>query len=482
MESSSSLHRPLHHLCTTLLTGLLCLQLAEGFNLEHRIPIIKKGRPTSHFGYSVAQHQSVLEKLSGKKINKSWILVGAPKDQNLQPGTQNSGALWKCPLTTNISDCTQVHTDGYKNLETGLYNFDSHYVDETLSPPNEDEIKDDQWMGVTVKSQGPGGKVLVCAHRYMHKGRGFQWGFGLCYILTQNLDVHDYMEPCRGKPVQQGHEQYGFCQAGTSGLLLDDEALLGVPGPYTWRGTVHTSNTSDNFLLKDKTQYFGPVTKNDSPVDKYSYLGYSVTAGRYFGNHMSYVGGAPRSNGTGQVVFFNRVRIGESLLNVELILDGEMFASSFGFELCGLDINNDGMDDLVVGAPFYHTKHSSGAIYVYTNKEGGLTRDHKFRKIEGTSGESRFGFSITTLGDLNHDGYNDIAVGAPYEDRGAIYIYLGTKDGLMEDPGQIIRAEDIPGVPYNAFGYALSGGIDMDGNGYPDLLTSSFCSDRVLLI
>lgn len=70
-----------------------------------------------------------------------------------------------------------------------------------------------------------------------------------------------------------GHQQYGFCQAGTSGLLLDDEVVLGVPGPFTWRGTVHTSNISDNFLFKDKTQYFGPVSETAYPVDKYSYLG-----------------------------------------------------------------------------------------------------------------------------------------------------------------------------------------------------------------
>lgn len=69
--------------------------------------------------------------------------------------------------------------------------------------------------------------------------------------------------------------------------------------------------------------------------------GYSVTAGRFFGNYMSYVGGAPRSKETGQVVFFSREKIGQSLLLVDLILDGEMFASSFGYEVLALDINGD---------------------------------------------------------------------------------------------------------------------------------------------
>lgn len=56
---------------------------------------------------------------------------------------------------------------------------------------------------------------------------------------------------------------------------------------------------------------------------------------------MSYVGGAPRSQETGQVVFFSREKIGQSLLRVDLILDGEMFASSFGYEVLAIDINGD---------------------------------------------------------------------------------------------------------------------------------------------
>lgn len=51
---------------------------------------------------------------------------------------------------------------------------------------------------------------------------------------------------------------------------------------------------------------------------------------------------------------------------------------------------------------------------------------------------SRFGFSMTSLGDINKDGYNDVAIGAPYEnDHGAVYVYLGSDKGLNEEPSQV---------------------------------------------
>lgn len=58
-------------------------------------------------------------------------------------------------------------------------------------------------------------------------------------------------------------------------LLDDDTALIGTPGPYTWRGTVFAVSVSDDFLRRDKTAYYIPLTHDRSPVDKYSYLGTS---------------------------------------------------------------------------------------------------------------------------------------------------------------------------------------------------------------
>ncbi|XP_043273061.1 integrin alpha-PS1 isoform X2 [Venturia canescens] len=455
---------------TSVELGIIILVMcvsAYAFNLDARIPVIKRGPAGSYFGYSVAEHQELPEEGSGKP--RSWMLVGAPLGQNKQPQTNRSGALWQCPLSTVTEDCTQVITDGRAS-------FDSNKLD----PPKPDEIKDNQWLGVTVKSQGVGGKVMVCAHRHVVKTPDSRWGQGQCYILTHDLKYLDLKRPCAGKPTTKAHEQFGYCQAGTSGILTsDDRVVIGTPGPHTWRGTVYIFSVSDEFLTRDNTAYHAPM-QDASPVSKYSYLGMSVTVGNFFGRDLAYAAGAPRANGTGQVIILTRQHLRPDM-DVTLTLDGEQFASSFGYEIAAADVNGDKITDLIISAPFYFNKAEGGAVYVYTNlcKTKKESNECKPTKLVGRE-ESRFGFALANLGDLNKDGFEDIAIGAPYEGKGTVYIYLGSKKGLITVPSQVIHAEDTP-VPLATFGYSLSGGIDMDRNGYPDLLVGAYDDDAVAL-
>lgn len=64
-------------LLALLVPSVLC------FNLEPRIAIVKTGPPGSYFGYSVAQHQIV-----DRNSLNSIALVGAPRDNSSQPGTE----------------------------------------------------------------------------------------------------------------------------------------------------------------------------------------------------------------------------------------------------------------------------------------------------------------------------------------------------------------------------------------------------------
>lgn len=133
---------------------------------------------------------------------------------------------------------------------------------------------------------------------------------------------------------------------------------------------------------------------------------------------------------------------------------------------------------MLVGAPFYYEDNKGGAVYIYTNLRKCLkTNSCKHKLVLKGKPESRFGFSMTSLGDINKDSYTDIAIGAPYEDgEGAIYIYLGSRDGFHLEPSQIIKRRYL-----KTMGYALSGGLDMDRNGYPDLLVGAYESDMAIL-
>lgn len=74
----------------------------------------------------------------------------------------------------------------------------------------------------------------------------------------------------------------------------------------------------------------------------FHFLGMSTTADYFFGKpNMAYAAGAPRANGTGQVVLFTKLRPSVNLMDARLVISGEQFASSFGYELATADLNGD---------------------------------------------------------------------------------------------------------------------------------------------
>lgn len=68
----------------------------------------------------------------------------------------------------------------------------------------------------------------------------------------------------------------------------------------------------------------------------------STTAAFFLGEPtMVYATGAPRANGTGQVVLLTKLRPPVNVMDVKLVISGEQFASSFGYEIATADLNGD---------------------------------------------------------------------------------------------------------------------------------------------
>ncbi|XP_059792070.1 integrin alpha-7 isoform X1 [Balaenoptera ricei] len=456
------------YLLGSLLAGLL-FPGAVAFNLDVMGALRKEGEPGSLFGFSVALHRQL------QPGPQSWLLVGAPQALAL-PGQQanRTGGLFACPLSLEETDCYRVDIDRGADVQK--------------------ESKENQWLGVSVRSQGPGGKIVTCAHRYEARQRVDQIletrdVIGRCFVLSQDLAIRDELDGgewkfCEGRP--QGHEQFGFCQQGTAAAFSPDShyLLFGAPGTYNWKGTARVElcvqGSADLAHLDDGPYEAGGEKEQDPrliPVPANSYFGFSIDSGKSLvrAEELSFVAGAPRANHKGAVVILRKDSA--SRLVPEVMLSGERLTSGFGYSLAVADLNNDGWTDLVVGAPYYFERQEElgGAVYVYMNQGGHWAGVSPLRLCG--SPDSMFGISLAVLGDLNQDGFPDLAVGAPFDGDGKVFIYHGSSLGVVVKPSQVLEGE---AVGIKSFGYSLSGGLDVDGNRYPDLLVGSLADTAVL--
>ena len=147
--------------------------------------------------------------------------------------------------------------------------------------------------------------------------------------------------------------------------------------------------------------------------------------------------------------------------------NGDSVGDFFGFSVSSAgDVNGDGFDDLIVGAPRDDNNGScSGSARVFSGFDGSVLYN-----FDGDSAEDAFGGSVSGAGDVNDDGFDDFIVGATGVDNngstsGSTRVFSGSD-------GSVLYTFNGDSVADN-FGTSVSGAGDVNGDGFDDLIVGT---------
>ncbi|XP_067155080.1 integrin alpha-4 isoform X2 [Apteryx mantelli] len=362
-----------------------CLPAARPYNLDTQHPLLFQGGNGTLFGYSVLLH---------RHGEDSWLVAGAPRaNWPANSSVANPGAIFRCRIGRNPRGrCEQLQLGNPTGERCGKTCL---------------EERDNQWLGVSLSRQPKeNGSIVACGHRWkniFYIKNEHKLPYGICFAISSDFrtDLSRRICPCYIDHVRKFGENHGSCQAGMSSFYIE------------------------------------------------AYI-FSI----------------------------------EKQLNILFELKGKKLGSYFGAAVCAVDLTSDGLSDLLVGAPMQSTIREEGRVFVYINSGSEAKMVELDIELSGSdSYAARFGESIANLGDIDNDGFEDVAIGAPQEDnlKGVIYIYNGREDGITPSFSQRIQGHHVSNA-LSMFGQSISSGIDADNNGYQDVAVGAFLSNSAVLL
>ncbi|XP_040605757.1 integrin alpha-IIb isoform X2 [Mesocricetus auratus] len=458
---------------TPLFLGPSAVPPAWALNLDPVKFTIYAGPNGSYFGFSVDFHKDNHGSVS--------IVVGAPRA--LSASQEETGGVFLCPWKANGGKCTSLTFD--------LRDETRHVGFQTFQT-----FKTGQGLGASVVTWND---VIVACAPWQHwnvlekNDEAEKTAVGGCFVAQLQSGGRAEYSPCRTNLMSSVYSNFHgdkrHCEAGFSSAVTQaGELVLGAPGGYFFLGllarvpisSIISSYRPGTLLWHVPNQRLTFDSSNPLYFD--SYQGYSVAVGEFDGDLSTteYVFGAPSWSWT-----LGTVEILDSYYQRLHQLHGEQMASYFGHSVAVTDVNGDGRDDLLVGAPLYMEHRADrklaevGRVYLFLQPQGPHILGVPTLLLTGTQLYGRFGSAIAPLGDLNRDGYNDVAVAAPYggpSGQGQVLVFLGRSEGLTPRPSQVL---DSPFPRGSGFGFSLRGVVDIDDNGYPDLIVGAYGVSKV---
>jgi len=153
------------------------------------------------------------------------------------------------------------------------------------------------------------------------------------------------------------------------------------------------------------------------------------------------------------------------------------------------DVNGDGFDDFLVGAPYNDLGGgSAGKVYLILGKPSGWSMNVNLSTVDasfyGEAVGDYAGISVAGAGDVNGDGFDDFLIGAYYNnwagaDAGKTYLILGKASGWTKNVNLLNADASFVGEAANDWsGYSVAGAGDVNGDGLDDILISGHHNNR----
>ena len=271
-------------------------------------------------------------------------------------------------------------------------------------------------------------------------------------------------------------DQVGSDTAAAGDLNNDgyDDILIGAPYASAGSGTAYV--------------VYGPVTA-DRALTSADLILVGAAEGDGLGRGLTSIGD-PDSDGYSGILLGaygadnNQGRIyllsgplsaGTDLSSAAAQITGEAPADNFGRAMDGAgDLSGDGVVDFIVGARGHDlAADDAGAVYVFSGlTSGSITAAEADGRLDGTAAEDFAGWSVCGAGDVNSDGFQDLAVGSysTGDTAGAVWLVHGPVTGSLSLSDAVAS---LSGAPDSYLGHAIDGPGDIDGDSYSDLIVGA---------